>query len=259
MYDHDAKQAKVDYNEWRLNQVQFNDGRLEAGLVSYPVWQLSIRKRLRVEYNFGSRNTYVCLEQAQDSKQFTRILGIKLNANDWTDLFNQCDKFRRFVCAVEGSDGCSEKPEDIFKHWNLQKYCGWLSCQVPVNDEIRVTYKWKEGDQSQFFIDFRRGVMKCVDNQGMQWIPCEKGIALSGSTLKFFLEHVAVKAMNSVRMWNEMSRAGYYLQESLFSTYKPENSRRRQISWTRIDPVEDELDFAMDTTEPCDPKASFSV
>lgn len=243
------------YGEWAEEQLRLHDLKIQRGVVHYPTWELDSHKRVRLEHHFGGGITFVCLEQTQSNPVFSRIINIKLHQAEWSEFFKNVDFMRRFVKAVEDSDGNAgnncESPAEVLQPHKIIKNCGWSSCTAAISDQIRLTFKWKEGHGAPFSLDIRRGVTKFTPGKGVHWIATQQGLSLGGNLLKLFLDHIIIKVTNGIRMWDEMRIAGVHLHESLFSTYIARPSRKGYLTRVRHDAVED-ADYEMDTFLPDD-------
>lgn len=240
------------YEDWLTAQLRQIDLKIQEGVVQYPTWDLSANKMVHLEHCFGNRNTYVCLEQTQSNPIFNRIIKLKLNQSEWGDFIAISEHVRNFVHAVENAGSSNPvSPSDIFGNHRIEKTCGWLSSTVALTDQIHLTFRWKEGDNSMFNMDIRRGYMKLVPGKGVCWVGTQQGITLGGNILKLFMGHIINKVTNGIRMWEEMNITGCHLQESLLSTYVGKPSRKGQLFQIRHDAMED-ADFPtdMDTSSP---------
>lgn len=214
------------FEEWKSDQLKFNDEKIRTGKVCYPMWYITSKKRVKVEHNFDDGSTFVLLEQVLNRGD---VNCLKLDVVEWADVRFKLEQFGcPFVSALEGKG--EKTVEELFKYWTVQKYKDWCSCRIPVNDDIRLTFKWSTVDKASYYIDVRRGVIKTTppssddedelfarrdDTRGdgdnarpdgrpirgvnARWEGGPHGLALGGNTLKFFLENITPKVCFSLQ------------------------------------------------------------
>jgi hypothetical protein len=231
------KTKEFDGREWIENQKQFNDGRLNKGQVVYPTFYITSKKRIRLEYNFLSGNTFVRMEKIPDNYDFSEVTGIKFDAFEWNELRYNAHLIEAFIKASEGEGEFTVS--DILRHWKIEQFKGRMFCRIPINDEIRLTFWWSQTDKS-YSIDIRRG-SEITAGKLTYWKGNEFGICFAGNSCKYFVHDLLPKVVNGLRMWSEMNNAGCHLWKSLFSTYKSQGGQGKR-NWPRFNPVEDDAE-----------------
>jgi hypothetical protein len=239
-----AKFSKIlNEKEWNDHQNQYNDGRIDSGQVVYPTWHVTSKKRIRLEYNFASGNAYVRMERIPDNMDFSKLSVLKLDMSEWSDLKDRVLLMERFINAVEQKG--DETVLQVLKYWKIEEYKGQVFCRIPLNAEIKLTFKWSDKDHT-CYIDIRRGSdVMSKDGNTKYWKGSEQGICFNGSTCKYFLHSLIPKVTNGTRMWAEMHNAGCHMWKSLFSTYKSEGGKGK-LTWVRFNPVEDDEEMETD-------------
>lgn len=220
--------------KWVMDQNRFNDNNIANGRSRYPIMQIAPKKKVSVEYNHLSGNTYIVFE-----KTGTNCV-LRLDSFEWAELKIHSWFILKFIFAVERDHDVLE----ILKNQKIDMFNGQVVCRIPVNNEIMISLKWSEKNA---MIDIRRGEMREGEN-GQYWKGNDSGICFSACSFKYFYKHLLPKLTNGVRRWAEMHNAGYHLQCSLFSTYKPEGNKNLIDSWPRFLPVEDEKELPMPAT-----------
>lgn len=239
------KKLKKSLVEWQRERIQLNDENIKAGKVYYPVWQITSKKRIRMEFDFESGSRSILLEEVPANFDFSKLNTLKLDIVEWSDLYFRREYILRFIDAMDGSTTV----EDILKCWKIAVSNNWCSCIVPVNEDICLNFNWKS-DKSIFSAGIQRMKISCRENvryglrvarEKQDWATKNEGITFYGEALKLFAVDIMPKVRNGLRMWVDMSHAGHHLWISLLSDYKSKKGKGKR-DWVPLNAVEDGVD-----------------
>lgn len=235
-----SKKGVFDVENWIKNQLKYNDDKIKAGRVFFPIFQVTSKKRAAIEHDFWTGSTFVLLQQVPSNFDYSKVTGIKMDLLQWAEFTFRVQLLQRFIKALEGTADGTETVDNILQDWPINKAYDQYICRIPMANDIWITLKWSE-TKCSYYMDIRQGIMKPTNTNQDRWEGTEHGICFGGNSLKLFLDNIVPKVVNATRMWHEMHNAGSHMIESLLSTYKSKGVDV-MIDWKRHVPVEDEDD-----------------
>jgi hypothetical protein len=195
--------------EWLQNQEANNDQYLQAGTVVFPSWQIVSQKWARVEFKFGTGETWVVLEQYPNKRGY--FTGIRLTEKQWNYLGMLLPSIQEYVRSSE-KGGIWDNMAKFWGHELRESSStsgnfGSQQVRMHVCDMIYVTVtSLDEQKQSGCQVDIREYVLDHRDNTSLVAIP--HGLTLIGGGFDFLVRRLWPKIDAALQMYVEMYEAG---------------------------------------------------
>lgn len=242
--EEEPKKLKIDEegsppptDDWEARQNSYNDRRMQDATLAFPIWYITSKKVVRPEHSLLTGRTDVIMETLSTDKNNIQL---KLNVAEWEDFESKIPLIKDFINAVEGIG--DKKAEEVLAYWKIEKYKGSSFCAIRMSPNIKITFSWKDNDDT-CSVDIRRCENDIIDAEQKYWKSTDSGMYLTAPSCKYLLK-LMPNISAAIKMYSDMHSKCHDLFLSLFSypiseaRYCPPHARHTQAKFV---PIEDEI------------------